>query len=319
MQPQTENELTPKAKDNIVSKFFPTFKKILSKRFNFKKLVKKFAIVIVILAALIIVKDEVEYQFGLGVWSEDAGYQDEYAEEDTLSDVNCNISGISLHGDLWTYISPADYDTDGNLLYDESSSEDIVYYIEEAEKDDNIKAIVLEIDSYGGSPVADEEVANALKMATKPTVALIRGAGLSAAYYAATGADIIFASQDSDVGSIGVTYSYLDYVKQNQNEGLTFNQISSGKYKDLMNPDKSLTGEERALLMRDVEIMNENFIRVVAENRNLDIEEVRKLADGSSMLGTMALENGLIDRIGGQSEVEDYLRDLIGEDVEICW
>ena len=92
----------------------------------------------------------------------------------------------------------------------------------------------------------------------------------------------------------------LDYAKQNQNKGVTFNQISSGKYKDLINIDKPLTNEEKVLLMRDVnKIMNENFINAVAENRDLDIKKVRALADGSSMLGQMALENGLIDRIGG--------------------
>ena len=232
---------------------------------------------------------------------------------------NCNVFGIMLHGDLITYISPADYNTEGNLIYDETSSDDVTYYIEQAEKDEKIKAIILEIDSYGGMPVAGEEIAEALKEAEKPMLALIRGAGLSSAYYAATGADTIFASQNSDVGSIGVTLSYLDNVQKNQREGFTFNQLSSGKYKDLMNPDKPLTDEERGLLMRDVKIMNEDFIKAVAENRKLDINKVRKLADGSSMLGKMALENGLIDKIGGYPEVKQYLKELIGEEIEICW
>ena len=324
MQPQNGNELTPKSKDNIVSKHFPTFKKILGRRFNFKKLFKGAAIIIIILAALIVVKDEVEYQFGLGVWSEDADYQDEYQDEyvdntENIHPEGCNVSGIMLHGSLVTYIAPETLNEDGSPAEDQTASENIVYYIDEAEKDDNIKAIVLEVDSYGGMPVADEEVADALKRATKPTVALVRGVALSAAYYAATGADIIFAAKESDVGSIGVTFSYLDYAKQNQNEGVTFNQISSGKYKDLMNSDKPLTNEERNLLERDLDIIHENFVQAVAENRHLEIEKVRALADGSSMLGAMALENGLIDKIGGLHEVEEYLRELIGEEPEICW
>ena len=116
-----------------------------------------------------------------------------------------------------------------------------------------------------------------------------------------------------------MTFSYLDYTKQNQNEGITFNQISSGKYKDLMNSDKPLTNEERNLLERDLDIIHENFVQAVAENRHLEIEKVRALADGSSMLGAMALENGLIDKIGGLYEVKEYLKEKIGEDVEICW
>ena len=252
-------------------------------------------------------------------YEEETSYYDEEFTDEELWSEDCNVTGINLHGELVTYISTENFDEEGYPVVNQASSEDIVYAIKNTEGDENIKAILIEIDSFGGMPVAVEEVANALKQARKPTVALFRGAGLSSAYYAATGADIIFASQDSDIGSIGVTYSYLDYSKQNQDEGITFNQISSGKYKDLMNPDKPLTSEEKALLMRDIEIMNENFIKAVAENRNLNIDKIRKLADGSSMLGQMALENGLIDRIGGYYEVEEYLRELIGEDVEICW
>ena len=182
-----------------------------------------------------------------------------------------------------------------------------------------IKAIVLEIDSPGGYPVAAEEVANALKRAKKPTIALIREYGTSGAYYAATGADVIFASQNSDIGSIGVTMSYLDHSKENEKDGLTYNQISAGKFKDSGDSNKSLTLEEKELFMRDINILHENFIEAVADNRNIDIEKVKLLADGSTMLGQMALENNLIDHIGGRYEVEEYLRKKIGGNIEICW
>lgn len=87
----------------------------------------------------------------------------------------------------------------------------------------------------------------------------------------------------------------------------------------MFNPDKSLTFEERTIIERDLKIMHEDFIKAVAENRNLDIEKVRNLADGSTMLGQMALENGLIDKIGGMYEAKQYLAELIGEDAELCW
>ena len=249
--------------------------------------------------------------------SDDTGEEMDVAEQGV--EENCNVSGISLHGDLMTYISPADFDAEGTLLYDESASEDIVYQIEQADKDETIRAILLEIDSYGGGPTAGEEVANALKSATKPTVALIREGGASAAYWVATGADVIFASANSDVGSIGVTMSYLDNTAQNQKEGLAYNQLSSGKFKDTGDPNKTLSVEEKALLMRDVNIIHQNFMEAVAENRNLDINKVKAMADGSSMLGEMALQNGLIDKIGGESEVKEYLKEKIGDEVEICW
>jgi len=281
------------------------------------KILKFVAILFIIAASLITIKDEILWQ--IDSFLSAGGNQTEiYADQDAEEN-NCNVMGIELHGILMTYISPADLDQDGNPLEDQSASEDIVYWIQQAEQDDQAKAIILEIDSYGGGPTAGEEVANALKQAKKPTVALIREGGVSAAYWAASGADIIFASQNSDVGSIGITMSYLDNVKQNQEEGLTYNQISFGKFKDAGDPNKPLTNEEKQLFVRDAEIIYENFIQAVVENRGLDIEKVRKLADGSSMLGEMALQNGLIDQIGGMSEVKEYLKEKIGEDIEVCW
>ena len=71
--------------------------------------------------------------------------------------------------------------------------------------------------------------------------------------------------------------------------------------------------------MRDINKLIEYFIEVVAENRSIDIKKVRELADGSSIMGEMALENGLIDRIGGLYEVEEYIGESIGEEVNVCW
>ncbi|MFZ2970004.1 MAG: S49 family peptidase [Minisyncoccia bacterium] len=147
----------------------------------------------------------------------------------------CNVSKIKLQGELMPYIPNEDKNEDGSTAVDATSSEDIVDAIEIADNDENIQAIILEINSFGGGPVAAEEVANALKRATKPTVALIRGMGVSAAYWSAIGADVIIASANSDVGSIGITSSYLDNTEKNEKEGLTFNQISTGKFKDMLN------------------------------------------------------------------------------------
>lgn len=232
---------------------------------------------------------------------------------------DCNVLGISLHGYLTTYI-PLDLSNDvsGDYL-DTTASERIMAGILDAEADPAIKAIFLEVDSGGGSPVAGEEVADSLRHASKPTVALIRDAGNSAAYLAVSGVNTIFASKYSDIGSIGITLSYLDESAKNQKEGLTYNQLSTGKFKDMFDPNKQLTDEEKALISRDLKIAHENFIKEVAENRKLDVEKVRVLADGSSMLGEMALQNGLIDKIGSFTEVENYLRDVIKQKPVICW
>jgi len=71
--------------------------------------------------------------------------------------------------------------------------------------------------------------------------------------------------------------------------------------------------------MKDILKVHELFVKAVAENRNLTVEKIEQLADGSTMLGEAALENGLIDKLGEIEAVKNYLKDLIGEEPEICW
>jgi len=192
----------------------------------------------------------------------------------------CNVLGINLHGTLSTYIpvsSTEEYVGEEDVI----ASESIVASIDYADLDESIKAILVEVDSPGGNSVAAEEVANALKRAKKPTVAVIRNSGISAAYWAASGAETIFASRNSDVGSIGVTMSYNEEIE----EGKTFVGLSAGKYKDAGNPNKPLSTEEKNLFLRDLKLLHENFIQDISINRKLSIEKVREIADGSSVLG----------------------------------
>jgi protease-4 len=228
---------------------------------------------------------------------------------------SCNVAVLQLYGSLVYYPNEGGNSSD---TFDQTASEDIRQQIESADADPNIKAILLQIDSPGGDPVAGEDIAEALKHATKPTVALIADDGDSAAYWAATGAQTIFASADSSVGDIGITQSYLDNTKQNEQNGLTFISLTAGKNKDMGNPNAPLTPEERALFERDLNIEMKNFINSVAENRNLSVASVTAIADGSSMLGEMALKNGLIDKIGNIYDVKDYLSNKIKSDVTLC-
>lgn len=231
----------------------------------------------------------------------------------------CNVYGAELHGDLITYISNDSLDEDGNLIEDQSSSEDILSVIHDANEEEDVKAILIEVDSYGGSPAAAEEINVAIKNSKKPVIAYIRTAGLSAAYWGISGADYIFALPVSDVGSIGATMSYVDNVEQNISEGLNYNELNTGKYKDTGSPDKVLTSEEKQLLMRDLNILKDLFVKTVSENRGIELAQVEKLADGSSLVGQMALDEKLIDQIGSYDDVKEYIKKMIGEDVEVCW
>jgi len=279
------------------------------------KLVKKLAmglgIALIIVAALITIKDEVL------CWVS--------TDENTMSqDSNScadggNVALIKIRGDIVNYkIDPAD-DPNGIYYYPDSvSSDDVMREIEETENNDAIKGIIVEIDSPGGIPAAGEEIMNSLLALKIPTAAFIRERGLSAGYLVATAADKIYASRTSDVGSIGVTMSYIDNSKKNEKEGLTYNQLSTGKFKDMGDYDKELTAEEKARLMSDLEKSHQIFVEYVAKNRNMDIEAVKKLADGSSMIAQDAINAGLIDEIGGINEAKAYLEDKIGEAIAVC-
>lgn len=189
----------------------------------------------------------------------------------------------------------------------------------EAIDDPNVQGILVRIDSPGGYPVASEVIANNLKTSPLPSVALIRESGTSGGYLVATGANTIIASPFSDVGGIEITMSYVDNWRQNELEGLDYVSLSSAKYKDYLDPNKPLTTEERSLIERDLKIWHDEFVKQVAENRDLPLEDVSKLADGSSMPGALALENMLIDSLGDQETARQWFVDALDLPDEEVW
>ena len=231
---------------------------------------------------------------------------------------SCNVLGIQLRGTLITYI-PDGYREDTTLSADDrdvTSSEEVVETIQSGNMDWDIKAIVIEVDSGGGSPVAGEEIAQAIALSEKPVVAFIRYYGASASYWAVAPAQKIFASRNSSVGGIGVTSSYIEEVDNKKR----YVQIISGKYKDYGSPNKRITDEERAILQEDNDIIYQNFISAVAKYRNLTVANVTKLANGSTVMGEKAKRQGLIDEIGSFVEVKKYLTTITGgKDVSVCW
>lgn len=231
----------------------------------------------------------------------------------TKSAGECNVAYIPLRGSLETYV-PMDASSSAAA----TASEDVTYAVRSTDADPSTRAIILAVDSPGGSPVAGEEIAHALAGAHKPTVALIREMGDSAAYLAATGAKKIFASAFSDVGDIGITSSYVDQSQYDAQQGLTYNQLSVGIYKDMFDPDKPMTVAEKALVMGQLQIDYQQFIDEVAANRHLDESTVKSLSDGRSFTGKEAFDSKLIDQIGGIEDVRTYLHQAFGFVPVIC-
>ena len=190
------------------------------------------------------------------------------------------------------------------------SSTIISDFIEQASKNSQIKAIILEINSPGGSAVASDEIAAAVKKSNKPVVALIREVGASGGYWVASAADYIVANRMSITGSIGVISSYLEFSGIMNDYNLTYQRMIAGKYKDLGTPYKSLQPEERIILQGKLDKIHDFFIQEVAENRGMEESEVRKIATGEFYLGVEALQLGLVDQLGDLTTVENYLKEV---------
>jgi len=188
-----------------------------------------------------------------------------------------------------------------------ASSTDIVEWIEDADRNPSVKAIILEINSPGGSPVASEEIANALERTNKTTVAWIRDIGTSGAYWVASACDQVVANRMSLTGSIGVISSYIEFSGLMDDYNVTYQRLVSGKYKDIGSPYKKMTEEEEELWQEQIDILHEFFIEEVARNRGLTIEHTRELATGLFYTGFDAQKKGLVDILGGKKEAIDYI------------
>lgn len=204
---------------------------------------------------------------------------------------------------------------DGNSLLDESivNSRDLVENIKKASANPEIKAILLDINSPGGSAVASQEVAREVKRANKTVYAFIREQGTSGAYWIASSANKVVSEELALTGSIGVISSYLDFSGLLADYNVSYQRLIAGKYKDIGTPFRKLTSEEEAMLQKRLNVIHDYFINAVAENRKLPKEKVRDLATGMFYLGTEAKEMGLVDEVGDM----DYVTEMIKKDLNL--
>ncbi len=178
----------------------------------------------------------------------------------------------------------------------------VIDSIESADKNPSVKAILIEINSPGGSPVASAEIAGAIKSAKKPTVAWIGEVGASGGYWVASAADKVVAHPMSLTGSIGAYSMVIEAEGLMEKLGLSQETIKSGEFKDMGTPFRNMTDAERALFQETVLEIKKQFVDTVARNRNLSREAVMKIADGRPFLGTKALELGLVDSLGSEKD-----------------
>jgi protease IV len=179
-----------------------------------------------------------------------------------------------------------------------------------ADKDDSVRAVVLDINSGGGSVVPSRELAYVVRDMKKPVVACIRETGASGAYYIASAADHIVADKDSMTGSIGVIMSIQHMYGLYEKLGINVTVIKSGKVKDIGSPYREMTPDEKAELTGMVNEIYDDFVADVALNRNMSVEYVKNISDGSIYLGKDAKDLGLIDSLGTIDDAVHIAADL---------
>ena len=191
----------------------------------------------------------------------------------------------------------------GVVTYDSSNStkiftsaSQIENAINEANKDPNVKAIVLDINSKGGSEAASREIAEVIKKSSKPVIAYIGDKGLDESYLIASSADSIVASSSSSIGGIGI--SYIDSQKYSRENltGVYNEEYLKLKKSNETDPDNLINGQK----MIDQDYTQ--FIKEIAENRDLEPNYLSKLAFGKKYNGNEAKNLGLVDEIGNKNK-----------------
>lgn len=187
--------------------------------------------------------------------------------------------------------------------------DELIDRLKAIEEDENAKALILTISSPGGTTYGGERIYKAIKRISdkKPVVADIRTLAASAGYMIAAAADHIVAGETSIVGSIGVIFQYPQVSELLKKIGVSYEEIKSSPLKAEPSPFHPASEDAVAMINSMVIDSYDWFVDLVAENRGLTRVETLKIADGSIFTGRQSLKNKLIDSLGGEQEIRDFL------------
>jgi len=189
----------------------------------------------------------------------------------------------------------------GGLLGAPWGSEEIAAALRAAAQKPGLKAVVIRLNSPGGSAAAAQEISaevGRLQKSGKKVVASMGDTAASAAYWIAASADSIVANPGTITGSIGVIMEYFDLQGLYDKIGVETETFKSGPHKDMGSPSRPVTTEERAIFQSMINDVYSQFIDHVADGRGKDVAEIKLLADGRAFTGRQAKELGLVDQLG---------------------
>jgi len=194
------------------------------------------------------------------------------------------------------------------------TSDHVVEELNDYADDSSVKAIVLRIDSPGGGVVVSQEIYNAVKNARKEGKKVVASLGTVAAsggYYVAAAADRIVANPGTLTGSIGVKMEFANIEKLLEKIGVRGVVVKAGEYKDVGSPFRDMSEPEKKILQDVIDDVHSQFIKAVAEGRNMQEAEVT-IADGRIFTGRQALELRLVDQLGDLADSIKVAGELVG-------
>lgn len=190
-----------------------------------------------------------------------------------------------------------------------ASSEEIMRQLKKAREDPKAKAILIRINSPGGSTGATQEIAeemDKIRSSKKPIVISMGDMCASAGYWLASKGNYIFASPATITGSIGVYMDYTNIEDLMGKVGVKNDKIKSGAHKDILSMYRPMTGEERDMLQGMVDDIYHQFVQTVADGRHMDEAKVKSIADGRILTGKQAQDLGLVDAMGNYYDALNY-------------
>ena len=191
----------------------------------------------------------------------------------------------------------------------------VVKKIERLRRDKTVKALVIRVDSPGGSVGASQEIYRAIERFRadgKPVVVSMGNVAASGGYYVSAPANFIYANPGTITGSIGVIIQHMAYRELMEKIGIRATSIKTGKFKDTLSPFRELTPEEKKYLEETIKEAYEQFLQAILKYRSDKIseEKLREVADGRVFTGRKAKELGLVDGIGGLEDAVEKAREL---------
>ena len=196
------------------------------------------------------------------------------------------------------------------------TADDVVEQIEAADEDEDVEALLVELNTPGGEVLPSDDIRRAAAEFDGPTVAYATDLCASGGYWIASGCDELWARDASLVGSIGVVGSRPNAAGLADKLGISYEQFTAGEYKDAGVPLREIEDDEREYLQGIIDGYYEQFVDTVSEGRDMDPEAIRE-TEARVYLGTDALEMGLVDDLGTEDDVEDRLESLLGAVPEI--